>query len=195
MTVKEAKRLQAKAYREYLKNFSPKELEERKQNREYDKLRRIEEKNHKLRLKEFKELAKKEIEVLKFMLKNDVLYYHHSRADSLKEEIKKQLEAVKRAIKEKDNPKMYHPYVWNYYGEGHNLMLRSLLGNLWNGYVSNEENFKSIHDVPLDGSYKFVVFDSGQRGLGSFDYIRVTKVTDNFSAPKVDPGALIPITY
>ena len=61
-------------------------------------------------------------------------------------------------------------------------------------YLFSSDEFESIYDVPLDGSYIFSIFDSGQRGLGSFNYIRVTKTENEIIVPYVNPGAFPPIT-
>lgn len=179
------KKLYAKRRREYLKSLTPEEKLEIKLNREYDKERRKEEKLEKQRLKLLKLNNKREITVLKFMLKNDVLYYHHGEADSMKKEIEKQL----TLMKEGKDFQEYHPYIWNYQGEGKNYLSRCKLGCIF-----SSSEFDEIYDVPLDGTYRFEIYDSGERGLGSFNRITAKKVEEPVKVPYVNPGAIIPIT-
>lgn len=150
-----------------------------KENRRYQREQNKAEKKHKA-------LIRRELKILKYMLKTDVLYYHHGTSNSLKSKI---LEEIKY-LKERDNYKKYHPYVWNYYGEGKSYMSLCLLGNLW----SSTSEFETIYDVPLDGTYVFYVYDSGQRGLGSFDYMKAKRVEVETKVPYVNPGNIIPIT-
>jgi hypothetical protein len=148
-----------------------------KENRQYQREQNKAEKEHKA-------LVRRELKILRYMLKTDVLYHHHNTTDSLKKDILKQIEY----LKERDNYKEYHPYVWNYTPSSY--MSLCLLGNLW----SSTSEFATIYDVPLDGSYIFYVYDSGQRGLGSFDYMKAKRVNVETKVPYVNPGNIIPIT-
>lgn len=182
----------AKQRREYIKSLSPEELAEIKQNRIYDKQRREEERDQKDQIKKLKGLAKRELAVLQFMLKTDVLRHHHGQADSQKKKIQAAIEAVKRNVIERLGEAWckYDPYIWNYQGEGNNYNSRCHLDCLF----SRALGFNSIYDVPLDGTYIFYCYDSGMRGLGTFDWISVKKVEDFPNVPKVNPGAFPPIT-
>lgn len=177
-----------KAYRQQQSSLSPEEKQRQKENRAYDKQQRENLKQEKLQKKEAKILAKREMVILKFMLKTDVHYFHHKTSDSLKSKIKKQIDV----LKETGEAKQRDPYIWNYQGEGNNYMFRSQLGNL---YSPGDTEFDVIHEVPLDGSYIFVVIDSGQRGLGAFDYIKPVKAETEVNVPYVNPGAFPPISY
>lgn len=161
------------------------EKAELKFNRESNKNRRIYEKEQKLKEKELKLKVKRELIVLNFMLKNDVMYHHHGRQDSTKRTITSAITKVK----EINHYQEYDPYIWNYQGQGKNMTSISLLGNLF-----NSSEFETIYDVPLDGSYMFVIYDSGQRGLGTFNYIKPVLVEKTFEAPNVNPGGFPPIT-
>jgi len=163
-----------KSQREYQKSLSPEERERQKQNKVYDK--------------QMREDQKRELAILEFMVKTDVLYYHHGRSESMAGKAKSQITKIKKTGRYDER----NSYIWNYYGEGNNTMSRSLLGNLFN---SGSTDFETIYDVPLDGTYKFVVWDSGQRGLGSFDYIKPVKVEEQVKVPYVSPGAFPPISY
>jgi len=132
---------------------------EEKENFKYYKLQ---EKERKLYEKTEKQNIKRELSVLKFMQKNDVKYYHHSTEDSMLKKINEHIEAIKNGSRWC----IYDPYIWNYQGEGNNYTSRCLLGNLWYSI----SGFESIYDVPLDGTYKFFITDSGQRGCGSYNY-------------------------
>ena len=169
--------------REWLKTLSPEEKAERKQNAAWAKEDRANDKKHKAALREQKQNNKHELNILKFMLKNDVMYFHHGSSESMKKTIQKQIDYL---IKREEHTE-YDPYIWNYYGKGKNRMSLCLLGCLWSGPGT-------IYDVPLDGTYKFHIYDSGQRGLGSFNRITATKVENAVVVPHVDPGAFIPIT-
>lgn len=153
--------------------------------RENAKWLRSEEKLIKEHAKETRFNIKRELGILKFMLKTDVMYNHHGRSESMKNGIAKKI----LSIKENKTYTEYHPYFWNYSKDESSYMPKSLLGNIFNSH-----DFESIYEVPLDGSYKFEIYDSGQRGMGSFNYITAIKVEDKFEAPYVNPGALNPIT-
>ena len=168
------------------------ERAERKQNKIYDQQRKAENKAYTIQHKQNKKNHKREIAVLEFMKKTDVLYCHHGRQDSTLEQIKTQLQIMKTKRPDGSLPghSVYHPYIWNHQGEGNNHIPRCQFGCI---FSSNE--FDSIYDVPLDGTYKFHIYDSGQRGLGSFNRITVTKMEVTPIIPKVNPGAFpFPIT-
>lgn len=146
------------------------QLRLRKLDREIDREEKRQAKEKKLNLR-------REKSILKLMLKTGVLFHHHGRSDSLKEEIKKRL----RLIEENGSHQEYNQYK--------GCMPLSQLGCIF-----NSREFHSIYDVPLDGTYKFEVYDSGQRGLGAFRIITAVKIEEKFQAPYVNPGAIIPIT-
>lgn len=161
------------------------EREEEKQRAIWRKEDRIRERENKLVIKEEKRLYKKELEVLTFMKKTDVLYHHHGTSESMRKTIEEQI----TRLKETKEPTVYHQYIWNYRGEGNNRMLRSELGCIF-----RSSEFDTPHDVPLDGTYVFEMYDSGQRGCGSFHGLTVRKVEEKSYIPKVDSGGIIPIT-
>jgi len=161
--------------------YSKEEIEQRKSDREYAKLQREYDKENRIAAKLKKENIKRELEVLNFMLKNDVKFYHHSTVDIMTNEVMGQITNLKIT----NNWQAYDEYIWNHQGEGNNMTSRCLLRNLWRG----TERFPTIYDVPLDGTYKFVITDSGQRGLGSYNYMKAVKVEDEVIVPKVNPGA------
>jgi hypothetical protein len=175
------------------KSGKHKRLKLSKEERERQRASREHDRQLKKDAKEIMALLRREHKLLRFMRKTRVLYYHHGRADSLEKEIDKQLLAVKNAIDcnrimpffslIRNEHSVYHPYVWNYYGEGNSRMSRSLLGRLWAG------KFDSIYDVPLDGSYIFYTYDSGQRGLGAFDYITAIEADKTPTINKPNPGS------
>ena len=117
------------------------------------------------------------------MEKTDVLYYHHNQNESLKLLIREKIISIKQTNEHEE----YNPYICDY--QNSNYMGKCLLGNIF-----SSSEFKTIYDVPLDGTYIFSVYDSGARGLGSFNRITVTKIEKEFKAPFVNPGAIIPIT-
>lgn len=165
--------------------LSAEEKLERAQRRQWDKEDRERLKLEKSRQREQKQANKIELAILNFMLKTDVLYYHHGRSESMKNTIKSKIESVKETGRNTE----YDPYIWNYQGEGKNYMPKCQMGNIF-----SSSDFDTIYEVPLDGTYIFSIFDSGQRGLGSFNRITATKVEKQFNAPYVNPGAFPPVT-
>lgn len=135
--------------------------------------------------KEHKVNVRRELKLLKFMLKTDVLNHHHGRSESMRDAIEKQI----AYLKTRDKHTEYDPYYWNYSEGGTSQMPLCFLGCL-----PSISGFDSIYDVPLDGSYVFYIYDSGQRGLGSYNRIACKLAAIEVSIPKVNPGALIPIT-
>jgi hypothetical protein len=185
ISIEQINKSAAKDRRERDKALSPEEKAQRKSNREYDREQRLRDKEEKEYQRNQKIKVKTELELLNYMLNNDTRYYHHKTFDSLKETIAETILWVKKS----GNSLVRDSYVWNYYGEGNNFMSAALLHNLWDG----GELFKTIYDVPLDGTYQFYVVDSGTRGLGSFDYMRCTKTVA--IVPQVNPGGFPPTTY
>jgi hypothetical protein len=116
------------------------------------------------------------------MVKTNVFDHHHGRQDSLLSKIKERI----AIIKEKGNFTEYDEYGWNW-GVSHPGL--SLLGCIW-----SHRDFDDIYDVPLDGSYIFYVYDSGERGCGSRSRITAKLAEKETVVPFVNPGALIPIT-
>jgi hypothetical protein len=156
--------------------------------------------------KEFNESYRKEMRILKFQLRNGLEYYHHSTSNSVKDSVKNAiniLSGIRKEYlakkKEIDDPYcdivprrahlMYDPYVWNRLGEGKNYLPLCQHGSLW-----SHSEFETIYDVPLDGTYQFYIYDSGERGLGSFNRITCKRVEEKTEIPVVNPGAMPPIT-
>lgn len=176
----------AKAERERKKALTPEEREKeklakaRKKEDEYWRKKNI--KDAKLADKKFNSEKKRELKLLKFMLKTDVLEHHHGEQDSSVKTIKSRIER----IKERNEYTEYDPYGWNW---GLSYPGLSLLGCRWSSSF-----FESIYDVPLDGSYIFYIYDSGERGSGSKNRMTAKKVDVAPYVPYVNPGAIIPIT-
>ena len=186
---KETNRLYNKGRRDFIARMSPEDREQYHSNRKYDKAKRRLETEHKMRLKEQKILSKRELLLLQFMLRTDTLFYHHSEAESLAKEIMKTMQELKDTEKELRAHLEYNNYIWNHYGEGNNYMSRSLLGRLW-----RSSEFGTIYDVPLDGTYYFYCYDSGERGSGSFGRITCAKQGEGPRVPKVNPGGFPQVT-
>jgi hypothetical protein len=127
--------------------------------------------------REHKRLVNRELKVLKFMKKTGVLYYHHNKVDSWANSIKSIIEQVKEE-------KRYHIYEWT---TGEHVPFCHI------GCRFRSNEFDSIYDVPLDGSYIFQAYDSGERGLGAKDRLTAVKVEEKPYVPYVNPGAIIPI--
>lgn len=178
----------------------PKLTEEERENRRYwrEEKKRVKESN-----KEVRANHRREMKVLNLMKKQDVLYHHHSSEDSLLSSINTAIQLIKEQNKENielnrdeyydekyitDVSQKYDPYIWNYQ-DGNTLPLCQF-GCIW----SSVDGFTSIYDVPLDGTYRFHIYDSGQRGLGSFNRITATKIETKVIPPKVNPGAFPPVT-
>lgn len=174
----------------YIRPYKPtkEELAQRKADRLYQKDLRMYAAQEKAELKLRKANVKRELAVLKFMEKTDVKFYHHGIEDSMLSTIKKLIQELKE---KNSNWQKYDPYIWNYKGEGHNYDSVCLMGNLW----SSTKEFPSIYDVPLDGSYKFAITDSGSRGLGSYNYMEAVKSDEKVYVPIVNPGAFKPFYF
>lgn len=201
---KDYKKAYQKSQRDYLKSLSPEKQEEIRLNRIYDKQKREEDKQVKRDIKEYKLMLKKTLDILLFMKRTDVKFYHHKQAESQMDKICKAIEHLKQKdCTTSGNTKcfringeykclpaydQYDPYIWNYQGQGKNRLPICQFGCIWKG------PFDSIYDVPLDGSYVFSIYDSGQRGLGSFNGITATRVNEVVEVPEVSPGSIIPKT-
>lgn len=144
--------------------------------------RKAEERLHRANLK-------REIRVMECMLRVGVGYHHHGRVDDLSEEVRGHIARMKHD--ERPHWLVYDPYFWNHNADQSSYNSRCLLGNLWDRSCG----FDSVYDVPLDGTYRFVVHDSGQRGLGSYNYMGAVRVEEEFSAPEVNPGAFRPFGF
>lgn len=129
---------------------------------------------------------KRELSILNFMKKTDVLYHHHKSSESLRKQILYHIDLIRKENSVDGYVKDVHKEYYSVY-TGH--ISRSLLGNRW---CSDE--FETIYDVPLDGTYHFHVFDSGQRGLSSINGITCHKVENEVVLPKIDSGGIIQIT-
>lgn len=133
--------------------------------------------------REQKQATRRELNILKFMKKTGVEYHHHGRHEMVN------IDSSIKYIKENQRAKEYHPYYWNYSPDSSSWMPVALLGCLF-----SSSEFSTIYDVPLDGTYRFQIYDSGQRGLGSFNRITAVKQEEEAYVPYVNPGAMIPIT-
>ena len=182
---KQWRKERAKQQREWFKSLTPEEREQRKQSIKEQRIYAAYDKQQRKEERERNKLNKRELRILKFMKKQNTQYHHHGTTSSMMKEIEERI----KSFETRPYHKEYDPYIWNYQGEGNSYMPKSQLGRIWR---SNE--FNSIYDVPLDGTYRFYSYDSGQRGLGSFDYISAEKVEKQIKVPHVNPGALIPIT-
>ncbi len=129
---------------------------------------------------------KRELSILNFMKKTDVLYHHHKSNESLRKQILHHIDVIKKENSVDGYVNDVHKELYNSYT---GYISRSLLGNSW-----RSDEFETIYDVPLDGTYHFHVFDSGQRGLGSINGITCHKVEDDVVLPKIDVGGIIQIT-
>jgi hypothetical protein len=172
----------AKSRREYNKTLSPEDKERLKKERRWrmeDNQTRREEKQEQ---RQQKLDNKAELAILQYMLKTDVLSYHHGYSESLKEEVQKQIAKLKESGKHKE----YDPYIWNRQGEGNNYMSLSVMRRIW-----HHIDFHTIYEVPLDGSYIFYAYDSGDRGSGSYNRISCHKVDEEPYVKKVNPGSYL----
>jgi len=183
---KSFKASRAKEERERIKALSPeerqREKDQKKQDAEYRKYDRIAAKEQKIADKKEREGRKRELAILNYMVKTNVFDHHHGRQDSLLSTIKSRI----AKLKEKGSYTEYDNYGWNW-GVTHPGV--SLLGCRWSSC-----DFEEIYNVPLDGSYIFYVYDSGERGSGSRNRISAKKVEEPTNVPYVNPGAIIPIT-
>ena len=130
-----------------------------------------------------RKLKTRERKILTFMKKTGVEYHHHDRVEMV------DINFFIERLKHEDSHTSYDPYYWNHSG-GTSQMPIALLGRLW----SSCAEFETMYDVPLDGTYRFQCYDSGQRGLGSFGRITAIKVEEPAYVPHVEPGAMVPIT-
>jgi len=163
---------QRRAERERKAKLTAEEREYEKQMKEIDKAWKITVKRH-------KKLMNAEIRILRYMKKTGVNFHHHGEITSIDV-----MPALNYMIERKKSSND-HSYCWNTF---HGLD-SSLLEFEWS---SNE--FSEIHDVPLDGSYIFQAYDSGQRGCGAVNYITAVHVEDEPYVPFVSPGSFPPIT-
>jgi hypothetical protein len=157
--------------------LSKEEKELKKQQIENDRAWKLRKKRENEEQKLQKKELKNNINILKYMKKNDVIYYHHSEEESMIKKIKEYLEYIKKTNR-------FTEYINSRYTP------LCLLGCKWSG----DCDFDSIYDVPLNGEYEFYITDSGMRGLGSYDYLHLKKVESKVHIPFVNPGGLIPIT-
>jgi len=154
------------------------EKDERKSRQEWFKIQRDE------RRVEIpaRKLMNREVKILKFMKTSNVEYHHHSSVDNIN------IDPYIALAKSQQSHTSYDSYYWNHSG-GTSQMPIALLGRLF-----SSSEFDTIYDVPLDGTYRFQCYDSGQRGMGAFDRITAIKVEAPAYVPFVNPGAMIPIT-
>ena len=186
---KEGNRIYNKGRRDMIARMSPEEREQYHSNRKYDKEQKQREREEKLKVKEQKILSQRELAILQFMVRTNIIFYHHGEEESLTKEVL----AIMQELKEQEHVLgahlEYNSYIWNYQGEGKNYMSRCLLGRLW-----RSSTFETIYDVPLDGTYYFYCYDSGERGSGSFGRITCAKEGEGPKVPKVNPGGFPQIT-
>lgn len=175
---------QSKRHRAWLKSLSPEALEEYRSNQRWKKEERQRERERKEKEKAHKILVQRELSVLQFMLSNGLLYYHHSQADSLEHRVKEAIEQAKEG-----QTQVYDPYIWNRQGEGNNYLPLCQFGKIW-----IHDQFDSIYDVPLDGTWQFYGYDSGERGLGAFHRISAHETGNPPYVPRVQPGGIPQIT-
>jgi hypothetical protein len=140
--------------------------DEMREVRAAERERRAEERRHRANLK-------REIRVMRSMLKVGVVYQHHGRVDDATESVRERIDQMGAELR--PHWQVYEPYFWNYDAGRSSYNSRCLLGNLWDRSCG----FDTIYDVPLDGTYRFVIYDSGQRGLGSYNYMGAVKVEKN----------------
>jgi len=174
----------ARGHRTYLKSLSPEALAEYRENQRWRKEERAIAKAQKEKEKAHKIRVQRELAVLQFMLRTGILYYHHGEAESMRLRVVRAIGKVCEGLVEE-----YDPYIWNHQGEGNNYMPFCQFGKIW-----RHEQFPSIYDVPLDGTWIFYGYDSGERGLGAFHRISAHKAGNPPYPPKVDPGGFPPIT-
>lgn len=174
----------SKAHRAWLKSLSPEALKEYRDNNRWRKEERARERARKEEEKKHKELIARELTILHYMKDLGLLYYHHSEADNLEKRIEEAIKMVNEGQVQE-----YNPYVWNHQGEGNNYMPICQFGKLW-----RHNQFETIYDVPLDGTWIFYGYDSGERGLGAFHRISAHKVGNPPYVPGVKPGGLPQIT-
>jgi len=150
--------------------------------------------------KETRQMLRREIKIMKYMKKHDVLSHHHGRQDSQKTLITERLDEMIKYQKEnvsKEYHQMWHdkhrhrdPYIWNYQSDGKD---KGYMPQCWLNCRFVDSDFDTIYDVPLDGTYEFYCYDSGQRGLGSLNIITTRKIEDKLNVPTVNPGAFRPL--
>ena len=167
----------ARSRREYIKSIGKEEYERQQEYKRWDREQAKREREEKRILRAN---LKREKAVLTFMKKNDVMYHHHGRKESMMDEIKSALGKIKEGEYQE-----YDPYIWNRQGEGNNYLPLCQFGNIFSG----TSEFETIYDVPLDGTYKFYIYDSGERGLGSFNRITAKKVEQETKVPYVHSGS------
>jgi len=143
-----------------------------KENDDYAKAQRKE-------VREAKKAKKREIDILKFMQKTTVEHRHHSTTELIPN-----LDIL-CAIASAECGQL----TTCDYDAATRSVSMCQLGNLW-----NHPDFLTIYNVPLDGTYRFIVYDSGHRGCGARDYITAVSVTEDPIIPKVNPGGFPPIT-
>jgi len=175
----------SQSHRDYLKSLSPEALAEYKSNQKWAREERQRVKEEKARVKAQQVLNERELAILGYMVKSGTFYYHHGEADNMHPEIIKAMTYVMENKKHTE----YNSYIWNYQGEGNNDMSVSLFGKLW-----RHSDFETIYDVPLDGTWIFYGYDSGERGSGSFHRMSAHPAGKPPYVPKVNPGGLPQIT-
>lgn len=211
---RERVKVKIRTHPDYYYDLSPEEKKEyrerQKEQKENTKYWKEEKKRVQKLNKENIALAQRELAVLEYMSKTGVLNYHHGQADYNGKEVLSEIEEVKKIftqrkefnlMKKNREPgfnsdhsqlsathKVYHPYIWNYQ-DGDSYMSRCLLGKLW-----RHSEFKTIYDVPLDGTWTFYAYDAGERGLGSFSRISAHRKEEEPKIRVVNPGLLRPIT-
>ena len=141
--------------------------EERKLNKEIRAHQREQKRKH-----------KKDLALLRYMKKTGLKFYHHNTHDGMIGEVKK---ALKECRESKPN---FDQDYWARY----RMYSDTLFDCVW-----SHDEFETIYDVPLDGTYRFHIYDSGRRGYGAKNNITTTK-NEQPDIPEVNPGGIPPTT-
>lgn len=149
--------------------------EQIKRDKQETKRQREEERRSRKARRETDRLYKRELAILRFMKKTGVSISHYGKVDNFDEVVKSKLE---RLYKSRLSAHPESTIIHQEYNEYTKFMPLCHLGCKWDG-----EPFKTIYDVPLDGSYVFYVYDSGERGLGAFH--RISAIESNKEIPLV----------
>ncbi len=181
---KESANAASRSHRAYLKTLSPEALAEYKDNQRWKKEERARERARKEEEKKHKALIARELSVLEFMKRTGFYYYHHGAVDNIEDLVERAIKRVKEGEWQE-----YNLYAWLHQIDKSNYMSICQFGKLW-----RHSEFDSIYDVPLDGSWLFYSYDSGERGAGAFHRISAYKKDEKPKLPFVNPGGFPPIT-
>ena len=131
------------------------------------------------------EAITKELAILQFMYEDGDLtrHFHHGESNPLKMEIGHRIEVMLNL----GTTTEFNEYAASR-NSGDSQLPLSQLGCLW-----RHDKFPSIYDVPLDGTWRFFTYDSGERGLGAFNRISAFDAKALPAITKVYPGEFPPI--